>query len=855
MGGEPPPDDLTPGQPQGAPEPPRVPEPAPLFGPPALFGQPVAPPPQPAIPATIGGNRLRWIAFAAGLLGLVLGATAIRCAALLSGRIDPDLVSTPELEAFGTVANMTRLALIVVGIAAAVAGSRWAARMQRSLALLGDDRPLSAPAHRTARVAIALALVGLVLVVVGTLIPLVAPGRDPARVGWVVVAIGALLLPIAAGLSIWLIGDIERREALQIHARCPWLPIPGDRDRRWPIAAMAALAVIAIVPPSLDVPYLTSDRVCRAAELECRWVLVQADQVANDPRGATRLLHYGLHRATGTRQGTLVIATGGPGISGIAYADATVRALDPRLIESLDIVLFDTRGVGDSDYVDCPVASERYQSALWFDAVAAVIDDFVSACIGETGVDPARLAEFGSVQLAEDIETIRRDLGVERIALYAESYGTVAAQRYVVAHPEHVSALILDGAIDIAQPTDATWIEATRGFDDVLQRTLGACASTSGCRFHDASVWNNVIGSLEGGTVSASYADVDGEVTDWPLTAEAARDTLIDAMYDRVGRMLTLRALTAAEAGDWVPLARMVYSGFGPYVMSRNASDFAYYATSCADRFVGAPDTDTAQYLAWLARSPFASSPAGSVYLSSAACHAWPLPPGTTPPVAVPSTADFPVLILAATGDPITPAAHGRRIYERYRLIADTYLIETRDGPHVTFSRGWPCPDDLVIDLLVHGTRPSEPRTSCPGDIVAPYLEFPDASGEQDPIADRARALDLELLAHPDYWAWDGSAPLAVGCRYGGRIEVQAKADPDDGVERITIDRCAVMRDEPMSGTGTYRGLDEAEFDIDSPRIEFTYRIVGTNRYTMDDTDVSATWSGRYKGRAYEGSR
>ena len=840
-------------------DPSPLPEPAPaLPPPPPLFGQPVPaaipPPPQPGIPATVGGTRLRWIAFAAGVLGLILGATAVRCAALLSGRIDPDLVSTPELEAFGTVAIITRLALLVVVIAGAVAGRRWADRMRRSLALLGDERPLSAPARRTTQVAIALGLIGLVLVVVGTLIPVLASGRDPARIGWVVIAVGALLLPIAAGLSIWLIGDIERREAVQIHARCPWLPAPGERDRRWPIAAIAALAVVAIVPPSLDVPYLTSDRVCRATELECRWVLVQADQVANDPRGATRLLHYGLHRATGTPQGTLVIATGGPGISGIAYADATVRALDPRLVESLDIVLFDTRGVGDSDYVDCPVASERYQSTLWFDAVAAVIDDFVTACIGETGVDPGRLAEFGSIQLAEDIETIRRDLGIERIALYAESYGTVAAQRYAVVHPEHVSALILDGAIDIAQPTDATWIEATRGFDDVLQRTLRACASTTGCRFHDASVWNNVIGSLEGGTVSASYADVDGAVTDWPLTAEAARDTLIDAMYDRVGRMLTLRALTAAEAGDWVPLARMVYSGSGPYFTSSIASDFTYYATSCADRFVDGPDTDAGQYLAWLARSPFATSPAGSVYLSSAACHAWPLPPGTTPPVAVPGTADFPVLILAATGDPITPAAHGQRIFDRYRSIADTYLIETRDGPHVTFARGWACPDDLVIDLLIHGTRPSQPRTSCPGDIVAPYLEFPDtASG--DPIADRASALDLELLAHPDYWAWDGSAPLAVGCRYGGRIEVQAKADPDDRTEHITIDRCAVVRDEPMSGTGTYRGLDEAEFDVESPRIEFTYRIVGANRYTMDDAGISATWSGRYQGRAYEGSR
>ena len=61
------------------------------------------------------------------------------------------------------------------------------------------------------------------------------------------------------------------------------------------------------------------------------------------------------------------------------------------------------------------------------------------------------------------------------------------------------------------------------------------------------------------------------------------RESLIDAMYDSVGRMLAMRALSAAESGDWVPLARLVYSGSG-YGPSTTVSDFAYYAASCADR-------------------------------------------------------------------------------------------------------------------------------------------------------------------------------------------------------------------------------------------------------------------------------
>ena len=72
----------------------------------------------------------------------------------------------------------------------------------------------------------------------------------------------------------------------------------------------------------------------------------------------------------------------------------------------------------------------------------------------------------------------------------------------------------------------------------MLRRSLGTCLSTSGCRFHDASVWSNVMGTVEKDTISARYAGTDGVVTDWPLTADAVRETLLNAMYDVAGRML-----------------------------------------------------------------------------------------------------------------------------------------------------------------------------------------------------------------------------------------------------------------------------------------------------------------------------
>ncbi len=716
-----PPDDLTagpvpprPGElpPPGEPLPPGETTPGEPAAP--TIVQPYIPPPPPVSRATRGGNRLRWVVFIIGLAGLALGAIAIRSAALLGERIDPDLVTTPELASMATLALLAQAVVLVLAPLALLAGRRWSTRMRASLQELGDPGPLLAPARTTARVALALAAGGVALIAIGA-VGLQAPfGRDVARASWVLTAVGALSLPVAAGLLVWLIGDIERREAIVLNAGDPWQPHPGDRDRRWPLAAIALLAVLAVIPPAANIPYLWSDHVCYAADLECRWIVVQADQLANDPRGPTTVLHYGIRRATKASLGTLVIATGGPGVSGVSAYAETASRFDPRLTDAYDVVVFDARGVGESSYVDCPVANSRYQSSLWFDVAPAVIEDFVDACVDESGVDRARLAEYGSAQMVEDVETIRRDLGVERIALYGESYGTVVAQRYAVAHPEHLEALILDGAIDIDQPTDASWMEAADGFEDVLERSLQECARLQACDFAYQSVWANVMGSLDRGGVSARYAGTDGVVTDWPLVAPLVRETLINAMYDVTARMLALRALSAAEGGDWVPMARLVYGGFD-IDHPQAVSDFAYYATGCADRHSRGPEPDPGAFMQALKGSELPETRTGSVYLSSAACHAWPVPAAGAPPDSLPSAAPFPVLILSATADPITPATHGRRIADRYRPLTETYVLETRDGPHVTFGRGEACPDDAVIDLLLSDVRPSESVTVVSG--------------------------------------------------------------------------------------------------------------------------------------------
>lgn len=788
-------------------------------------------------------QRLRRGLLLVALLGLALGAVALRIAAILGGRLDPDLVTT-EAATLATTVAWAVLAAMAVAVAGLWVAWRRAPRTAPPWPVPGGPSILHG---MTGAVTLALAAGSVLLVAAGSVGALVVDGRDGARAAWQTLAAGAFLVLPTAALFGWAVGEAAWRAANLGSDGSPTQPFPPDRERRWPFVAIALLAIVGVAPPALSVD-AQRERPCPAG-LDCRWMTVQLDQASDDPRGATTPLRYDLWRATGTRRGTFVVATGGPGVAGTAAYGQIERWFDPRLTASFDIVLFDSRGVGGSGYRDCPIASQRYADELSFDAPGTVITQFVDGCIVEADVDPWDLGAYSSAQVAEDIETIRLDLGVERIVLYGESYGTVAAQHYAAAHPDRLEALILDGALDAVQSTDETWAEATRSFQAVLRRTLLACRDEVGCVDDPERAWERMIERLAGGPTTAAYADGDGRMASWSFDLDAAIDVLTDALYDQTGRMLALRALTAADAGDWVPLARMVYAG-GPDggALNEAVSDFAYYAAWCADRVAERPELDARTFLERARRSGIGRDPVGNVYLSAAACHAWPVPAGPAPELPRPGVRlDFPVVLLAASADPITPSIHARRLEARYRKVADTYLIETRDGPHVTLGRGNDCPDDQVMDLLLSGRRP-EREVTCDGFLVDAMVALADDGSDLDPLRARARAFDIELMTHPDYLAWDGGWVLSIGCRYGGRVSVSSGPSSD----RFDVDACEIRRGEPMEGSGTYHHGGSVELDLRFDRGSVVYTADGSFRYTSEATGT-VTWEGAFDGRTREG--
>jgi pimeloyl-ACP methyl ester carboxylesterase len=134
-------------------------------------------------------------------------------------------------------------------------------------------------------------------------------------------------------------------------------------------------------------------------------------------------------------RGAIFAVEGGPG-----YASSwTVRSyvkLFGSLLDRRDLVLVDMRGTGRSRPLDCP----DLQNGRAPDWIA------LPACAEKLG---PRFSSYRTSAAADDIDDVRRALGLGRITLYGDSYGTFLAQSYAFRHPDALNALVLDSAYPV----------------------------------------------------------------------------------------------------------------------------------------------------------------------------------------------------------------------------------------------------------------------------------------------------------------------------------------------------------------------------------------------------------------------
>ncbi|GGK98330.1 esterase [Sphaerisporangium melleum] len=135
-------------------------------------------------------------------------------------------------------------------------------------------------------------------------------------------------------------------------------------------------------------------------------------------------------------EGTLLPNPGGPGLPVIGHRDYARKYHD--LLATHDLLLVDPRGVGASGPVTCRTAGWADLHASRARAIAAA-----AACGRELG---AGRRFYTTEAVADDIDDVRAHLGIGRLDLLGQSYGSYLMNVYARRHPRHVRSVVLSGA-------------------------------------------------------------------------------------------------------------------------------------------------------------------------------------------------------------------------------------------------------------------------------------------------------------------------------------------------------------------------------------------------------------------------
>lgn len=405
--------------------------------------------------------------------------------------------------------------------------------------------------------------------------------------------------------------------------------------------------------------------------------------------------------------GTILALAGGPGQAAVPLLEDFASVLAPAL-RTRQLVTFDQRGTGGSGRLRCTALSGS-------GSLGAV----VGRCAAQLG--PRRTA-FTTAASVADVEAVRVALGVERLTLYAASYGTKVALQYAAAYPQHVERLVLDSVVP-PEGVDPFQRATLQSIPRVLHEL---CAGDCGFTRDTAADVAQLAGRLARAPLRGTAIDGSGRPRPVSIGETGLLGLLLAGDFDRYLRAATPAAVRAALDGDGAPLLRLV-SRAGPDVFAERAdSDAVYLATTCQDGLVpwpaGTPLAERGRLVdeaaAAIPDAAFAPFRRATVRRLGTAdlCRAWPESPIAQALASLPAT---PTLLLSGDEDLRTPRADAAALASR---LPGATLVEVEDAAHgVLFSDPTNCAERLVADFL--DGRPVVPCRHRPR--VVPPLRLP----------------------------------------------------------------------------------------------------------------------------------
>ncbi len=394
-----------------------------------------------------------------------------------------------------------------------------------------------------------------------------------------------------------------------------------------------------------------------------------------------------------TGQPPVIYLHGGPGGGAVASLAARPGGVRGRTRswtgQDQDVVVFDQRGgTASVPALDCGGLNLNDAGP---DSDGTV--DALKACAARHKAAGVDLSRYNAVEVAHDVQDLRRLLGYRQVDLFGVSYGTRIALEVVRTAPEGVRAVVLDSL----WPPEAKWVdEGPMPVARAVRQILALCAADPACA-RDKPDLQAKVDALAVRWLSAPQGGADG--LKYPV--EDFAQYMMDAAYSGEEAREMPAAMQKLVTGDFSPIAAHD-TDRSPYAEAQHLTHL------CKEQF---PFETRAAVAANAGADPLAQALVKTMVRYFDACEGYDVGP-IDRRQGDPVTSDLPILIVNAGIDPGCPpelalAALKHLKHGQFVLVPNVTHGATRGSPcAASIAQGFLRDPSKAVDTTCLKTRP-----------------------------------------------------------------------------------------------------------------------------------------------------
>lgn len=386
---------------------------------------------------------------------------------------------------------------------------------------------------------------------------------------------------------------------------------------------------------------------------------------------------------------------GGPGLAASKGIDFYA---DPKnqYRKNHDIVLIDIRGTGKSGPLHCK------QLQLKVDLDQHLSEMFPAQSVRDCYDSLSQLADlrqYTTMNIAHDIEEVRKFLEYDQINIYGLSYGTRLAQVYMTMYPEAVKSSVLWAPMSMKFKTPAFHAPFAQ---KTLERLFTDCAQDEICKNSFPNFREEFLTLQERGAEAPFEFIItkeDGEDKQIQIPWFAFHTKIRELMHMPLGLRQIPYIVNQAYLQNFEPFLALYpqESAYNDYI-----SLGLFLSITCTEDM---PFIDMS-YADLLSEGTFIGN--YRVYQQAQACENW--SKGVVPDnFSELLESEIPTLILSGSFDPVTPDLEVEEIVKNLKnsyIVTIPYMSHTFEG-----LSNDTCFDKIVLDFMDRPTR--RPKSAC----------------------------------------------------------------------------------------------------------------------------------------------